>query len=88
MAEVGNINNGQADVNVKINNKSSEGTQNNNIKLGRKRKNFSKSTIKKILAIILAVVAFIIIITAAWKQQLLEVTSGSINEDNNKTIIA
>ena len=48
-------------------------------KLKRINKNTPK-TVKLILIIVIAVFAFIIIITAAWKQELLKITSGKSNE--------
>ena len=57
------------------------------IRIRKKKKNRNwKSRIKMILAIILGIVAFIIIITAAWKEQLLNVTSGKINNNQIKYV--
>ena len=42
-------------------------------------------TLKLILIIIISVIAFIIIIAAAWKQKLLKVTSGEIKTKITQT---
>ena len=51
-------------------------------KIGRGVKKLLKTKkIKMVIIIAIAIFAFILIITAAWKQQLLEITSGECNNN-------
>lgn len=51
-----------------------------------KRKKIGKG-IKRIVIIVIAVIAFIIIICAAWKQNLLKITSGKLDKNKVEYIL-